>query len=168
MHRRVRCCDHIQDHEGTPQEKKRLLTKAVKGIETANANGGVLPDDQATNFRALAARANYLSLDRPELAYASKELCRAFARPTTTGVKALKHLVRYLVHHSRLSYISPWGDYTNVVDVFVGTDFAGCKRTRRSTSGGVIRVGSCTLKHWSVTRSTIALSSGEAELGGDR
>ena len=51
-------------------------------------------------------------------------------------------------------------------DVYVDTDFAGCASTRRSTSGGCIMIGSCTIKHWSKTQATISLSSGEAELHG--
>ena len=50
--------------------------------------------------------------------------------------------------------------------VFVDTDFAGCKSTRRSTSGGVIMYGSHCIKHWSSTPTTISLSSAEAELHG--
>ena len=46
------------------------------------------------------------------------------------------------------------------------TDFAGCVRTRRSTSGGCILRGSHLLQHWSTTQTTVALSSGEAELSG--
>ena len=38
--------------------------------------------------------------------------------------------------------------------------------TRRSTSGGVAMIGGHAIKHWSLTQPTIALSSGEAELGG--
>ena len=78
----------------------------------------------------------------------------------------LTHLVRYLVHHPRVSYLYPWGGATNEIVVYVDTDFAGCKRTRRSTIGGVLMMGACTLKHWSATQATIALSSGEAELRG--
>ena len=50
--------------------------------------------------------------------------------------------------------------------VWVGTDYAGCKRTRKSTSGGVIRFGSHLIKSWAVAQSVIALSSGEAEYYG--
>jgi hypothetical protein len=46
------------------------------------------------------------------------------------------------------------------------TDFAGCGRTRRSTSGGVIAFGSHCLKTHSQTQETIALSSGESEFYG--
>ena len=44
------------------------------------------------------------------------------------------------------------------------SDHAGCLKTRKSTSAGVARWGSYTLKWWSKTQPTLALSSGEAEL----
>ena len=50
--------------------------------------------------------------------------------------------------------------------VFADTDFAGCLKTRRSTSGGCALRGAHLLKHWSTTQKTITLSSGEAELCG--
>ena len=50
--------------------------------------------------------------------------------------------------------------------VYVDTDFGGCAVTRRSTSGGMAMRGCPSIKHWSLTQTTIALSSGEAELGG--
>ena len=52
------------------------------------------------------------------------------------------------------------------IDVFCDTDFAGCAVTRRSTSGGCALIGTGMVKHWSKTQTTIALSSGEADLGG--
>ena len=52
----------------------------------------------------------------------------------------------------------------NTMRVFVDTDFAGCHTSRRSTSGGVAVRGAHCIKHWSTTQTTVALSSGEAEL----
>ena len=49
------------------------------------------------------------------------------------------------------------------VDVFSDTDWAGCKATRKSTSGGVACVGCGVVKSWSKTQGSIALSVGEAE-----
>ena len=36
----------------------------------------VLPESEHTRFRALAARANYLAADRPDIIFAAKEVCR--------------------------------------------------------------------------------------------
>ena len=143
-----------------------MCSKAVKECETKDAIGGILSDEQATNFRALAARANYLALDRPDLAFSTQELCRAFSRPTTVDVEALKRMVRYLVHYPRLFWHYKWGQGGEHIDAYCDTDFAGCRKARRSTSGGVLAMGGRILRHWSTTQPTIALSSGEAELSG--
>ena len=52
------------------------------------------------------------------------------------------------------------------LQLYVDTDFAGCRVARRSTSGGVAMWGRHCIKHWSSTQTTLALSSGEAELNG--
>ena len=59
-----------------------------------------------------------------------------------------------------------WSNTPEIIDLCVDTDFAGCKVSRRSTSGGVAMRGGHCLRHWASTQTTIALSSGEAELGG--
>ena len=137
--------------------KKRLGTKAVNAHEALEATGEALTEEQCTLFRALAARANYLALDRPDCAFACKELCREFSRPTTDNIKALKKLA---------CYDYKFEDPQMEARSFVDTDFAGCARTRRSTSGGAIMWGSHCIKHWPSTQPTIALSSGENELTG--
>ena len=49
------------------------------------------------------------------------------------------------------------------IEVWTDTDCAGCRDIRKSTSGGIIRLGPHCLKAWSSTQDIIALSSGEAE-----
>ena len=44
------------------------------------------------------------------------------------------------------------------------SDWAGCRRTARSTTGGIIRYCGHYIKSWSSTQKSITLSSGEAEL----
>ena len=66
----------------------------------------------------------------------------------------------------RLVYSFEFQPHVRSLNAYVDTDFGGCHATRRSTSGGVAMRGSHCIKHWSVTQSTVALSSGEAELGG--
>ena len=53
---------------------------------------------------------------------------------------------------------------TNKCRGFTDSDWAGDKKTRKSTSGGILMIGSHTIKSWSSTQTTIALSSAEAEL----
>ena len=146
---------------------KRAGAKAAKALEF-ESKGEVLTASEATLFRALAARANYLAMDRPECSFATKELCRFFATPTKTGVEQLKRLIRHLAGAKRLVYNFNFGPYddSEPLTVYVDTGFAGCHVTRRSTSGGAACRGSHLIKHWSTTQSTVALSSAEAELTG--
>ena len=46
------------------------------------------------------------------------------------------------------------------------TDFAGCIKSRKSTSAGIIQLGKHLIKSWSTNQAVIALSSGEAEYYG--
>ena len=146
--------------------KARVGSKAAKDAERLEQGGEELDEEASTLYRALAARLLYLSMDRPEIAFVSKELCRHFAHPSRTGAEALKRAARFLVGLPRLVWNFPFQERTDKLKVYVDTDFGGCQVTRRSTSGGVALRGKHPIKHWSLTQTTIALSSGEAELGG--
>ena len=47
--------------------------------------------------------------------------------------------------------------------VAVDSDWAGCRKTRKSTSGGCMMIGNHLLRSWSSTQPIIAMSSAEAE-----
>ena len=49
-----------------------------------------------TRYRVVAARANYLALDRPDIQYTVKELCRGMSKPKRKDWVALERLGRYL------------------------------------------------------------------------
>ena len=87
------------------------------------------------------------------------------ARPTQGCWDRLKKLARYLVQHPRLVLkFLDTGRLPEVVQVYSDSDWAGCQRTRKSTSGGVVVVNGTAVKSWSYTQSTLTLSSAEAEL----
>ena len=55
-----------------------------------------LEPTEATRYRGIAARCNYLSADMPDMMFATKEVCRRMANPTVGAYKRLKRLGRYL------------------------------------------------------------------------
>ena len=64
----------------------------------------------------------------------------------------------------RLVQKIPFADHPpSIIEVYVDSDWAGCRRSRKSTSGGVILFGGAAVRGWSSNQSVIALSSGEAE-----
>ncbi len=109
-----------------------------------------LEDDKHTLFRGVSARCNYLSADRPDVQYAAKEVCRFMAKPSTLSYSALRRLGRYLVGRPRLVYEYDF-QKAGRLDVYSDTDWAGCPRTRKSTSGGCVMLGTHCRKSWSST-----------------
>ena len=64
----------------------------------------------------------------------------------------------------RLVQRIPFEDYApSVIEVYVDSDWAGCRRSRTSTSGGVILSGGAAVRGWPSIQGVIALSYGEAE-----
>ena len=83
--------------------------------------------------------------------------------PTETSVAAMKRLGRY--RHKRLVWTYPF-QRAEGIDVYSDTDWSGCLRTRKSTSGGCIMLGKHCIRTWSSTQPSVTLSSGEAEFYG--
>ena len=139
---------------GTPGAKEKL-------VEEGDDEG--LEGSEASRYRSVAARINYLSSDRPELQYATKEACRSMAKPTRGSWKLVKRMARYLKGAPRLVQRFGFQEMPETVVVTGDSDYAGCRQTRKSTSGGAMTFGKHMLKTWSSTQAVIALSSGEAE-----
>ena len=118
----------------------------------------------ATAYRAVAARANYLVLDRVDLQYSVKEICRGMSDPKVGDQKKLRRLGRYLRSHPRQVMRYDWQDRIEGLTGYSDSDWAGCRRTSRSTSGGVMMIGDHFIRSWSSTQKSVTLSSGEAEL----
>jgi hypothetical protein len=78
----------------------------------------------------------------------------------------LKRAARYLKSHPRLVQTFPYQNSFQRLDGWSDTDHAGCIRTRKSTTGGSILLGSCCTKFFCKGQAVIALSSGEAEYYG--
>jgi len=151
----------VRDLEAKGVSVKTPGAKEEKSEEADEPLGG----EETSMFRSGAARANYLAMDRPDLAFATKELCRRMASPGRRDMAALQRIARYLAVEGRLVYEYKWQSESNL-RVYVDTDFAGCMRTRKSTSGGCALLGAHLVKHWSSTQRVVTLSSGEAELAG--
>jgi hypothetical protein len=91
---------------------------------------------EATRFRGIAARANYLGIDWVDVQYAVKEIFRSMAKPQVSSWGGLKRLARYVLEYPRV--------VCEFCDVGEGDSYwAGCRSSRRSTSGGMLMVGRC-------------------------
>ena len=122
-----------------------------------------LPVEDRTAYRSSCMRVAYLAQDRPDLGIVTRELAKGIQVPMVRHQAQLKRVVRFLKQRPRLVQqfvnqqsamrLTGWSD----------ADHAGCLRTRKSTTGSLIMIGSHTICHWCRGQAVIALSSGEAE-----
>ena len=120
--------------------------------------------DEATRYRRFAARLNYLAMDRSDLQYAAKECCKHMASPKVGDWERIKRVGRYLRGRPRCVQIFRWENASSKLEGYADSDWAGDKKTRKSTSGGAVFLGKAMVKSWCSSQNVIALSSGEAEL----
>ena len=134
--------------------------------EEADGDDAELSPAEAYRYRSVAARLNFLAADRVDIQFASKEICRSMSAPRASDWAKVRKLGRYLRRHGRHVLWFEWQSVPTGIQVYVDTDYAGCRRTRRSTNGGLILHGGHLLKTWATTQTVVALSSGEAEYYG--
>ena len=109
-----------------PTAKNCAGAKATKKQERLVSNGFELEPAEATQFRALQARTNHSSQDRPDISYAGKELCREFAVPNKNSFLKLERLVRYSCSQPRLVHeYSFLGTPSDALDIFADTGIGG-------------------------------------------
>ena len=125
-----------------------------------------LAPEKVTAYRGIAARLNYLSADRPDILYPVKEACREMASPTPRSWDKLRRIGKYLAGRPRLVWVFKLQDAQHTANVSVDANWAGCKRSRKSISGGAMLIGSHGIKVWSKTQAVVARSSAESELYG--
>jgi hypothetical protein len=124
-----------------------------------------LPKEEETGFRAIAARANYMSVDMPNVQFPTKEVCRDMAKPTSGGYEKAKRLARYLASFEEVCFRYEWQteEESQNLKGYTDSDWAGCRKSRKSTSGGAVMLGKHCLRTWSSTQPVLALSVAEAE-----
>ena len=97
----------------------------------------LLSGEELKLCQTVAARFNFLAMDRPDLSYSVKELMRKMAPPRTQDLTALKRVARYTIKYPRMTCRYRWTELDSNIEVFGDANFAGCKSTRKSTVGGV-------------------------------
>ena len=120
-------------------------------------------------YRMAVGRLQWLAPLRPDIMYAVKELARALHSPTFEDLAKLKHLLRYFKGTLKYYFvlrvsILVFSDNVIEIDVYVDSDWAGCTKTRKSTTGFIVYLFGSPIHFGSRTQDVPATSSGEAEL----
>ena len=134
-----------------------------KGVETPGVNHEVneereeMSSSAATVFRRCAARLVYMAQDRGDLSFAAKNAAQRMAKPKVGDDLVIKRAVRYLKAYPRMALTFKFQEKPKCLRVYVDADWANDVDSRRSTSGGTIKLGENTIAWWSKGQSRIAL-----------
>ena len=151
------------------KDAKPVATTGTVTINKTVPDTPLSPEEHKV-YRTAVGKLLWLALVRGDIAYATKELSRDVTAPTMQSVAKCKHLLRYLIGtrmcvlRLRPSYQLANGNCAVDINVYVDSDWAGCSKTRKSTSGSTVNVLGCNVVSTARTQGTLALSSGEAEL----
>ena len=124
------------------KDAKGVVTPGTKDEGTTKENrDDKLDEAQAYKYKSLVARLNYLAPDRPDIAFSVKELARSMSNPAKGCQDKLKRIGRYLLTKPRAVIKYRWQTVQDKIRVYSDADWAGCKVSRQSTSGGAIMHG---------------------------
>ena len=138
-------------------------------LDMKDRNQKVLPKDgkEHKKYRRLVGQTLWLSSVRRDIAYSVKELSKYVHDPTDEDVARGNHLLRYLAGtRDEKVHLRPNKKDIFVLEAYTDADLAGCRTSRKSTSGGCISLNGSIIFTWAKQQDTIADSSAESEFLG--
>jgi histone deacetylase 1/2 len=149
-------------HRVSMENCKSTSTPLAATEPLARDTGSPLGPEDSFRYRSIVGGLQYLTLTRPDIAFAVNKVCQFLSQPTEVHWEAVKRILRYVkgtldtgltIHKSPSVGIS----------IFTDADWAGCVDDRRSTGGFAIFVGSNLVSWSSKKQPTVSRSSTEAE-----
>ncbi|XP_058202763.1 uncharacterized mitochondrial protein AtMg00810-like [Rhododendron vialii] len=117
--------------------------------------------DDPTIYRSMVGGLQYLTLSRPDIAFAVNQVCQFMQHPKTSHLQVVKRIYRYIkgtIEHGLSFHYSS----DNTLRAFSNADWPGLD-DRRSTTGACIFLGPNLLTWTAKKQSTVSRSSTEAE-----
>ncbi|PKU78410.1 Retrovirus-related Pol polyprotein from transposon TNT 1-94 [Dendrobium catenatum] len=119
------------------------------------------PFSDPSLYRRLAGSLQYLSITRPDIAFATNKVCQYMQKPSTKDFTALQRILRYI--RGTIEYGLPLTTGSLQLRTYTDANWASDHLDRKSTSGFCSFLGS-NLISWTVKKQvTVAKSSTEAE-----
>jgi hypothetical protein len=142
--------------------------KDVKPIMTPMGTNGHLDLDTEGKsvhqkvYRSMIGSLLYLCASRPDIMLSVCMCARFQADPKEVHLRAMKRIMRYLVHTSKFGLWYPKGSSFHLIG-YSDADWAGCKIDRKSTSGTCQFLGRSLVSWASKKQNSVALSTSKAE-----
>jgi histone deacetylase 1/2 len=141
---------------------KVSATPLVAMEKLSRMDGDPLSPEDSTIYRSIVGALQYLTLTRPDLAFAVNKVCQYLHSPTTVHWTTVKRILRYVKGTSGFG-LKITRSSSMIISGFLDADWAGDVDDRRSTGGFAIFYES-NLISWSARKqATVSRSSTEAE-----
>lgn len=137
-----------------------LQCQQIKAILTST-DGDLISNPLA--FREIVGSLQYLTITRPDIAFAVNSISQFMSQPHTPHLIAAKRILRYI--KGSLDHGLFFGPQHHLISLaaYVDADWAGCPDSRHSTSGYLVYLGTNFVSWCSKKQPTIARSSAESE-----
>ena len=141
-----------------------VSTSSLQVREKDLATEEQLPEVLAVLYRRVTGRLLYVAGQRADVQQAVKMLAREMSSPTNIHWARLKRAIRHLVNkRTSIWKFEPTANEArdNELTATSDSDWGRCVKTRKSTTGIVLRYAGCTIATISRTQGCISLSSAE-------
>ncbi|KAD6118823.1 hypothetical protein E3N88_10094 [Mikania micrantha] len=165
-----------QKHDGIFIHQSKYIKELLKKFDLQNCKPCSSPMSSTTQldadlkgtsvdetlYRCMIGSLMYLTASRPDIMFATCVCARFQAAPKESHLIAVKRIFRYLQGTQSLGIWYSTGHSCKLV-AFSDSDYAGCKLSRKSTSGGCQFLGNCLVSWQSKKQTSVATSTAEAE-----
>uniref|UniRef100_A0A3Q7G6D1 Reverse transcriptase Ty1/copia-type domain-containing protein n=1 Tax=Solanum lycopersicum TaxID=4081 RepID=A0A3Q7G6D1_SOLLC len=144
----------------TPVEVNQKLTTSEFDDHFKLDNGNDLLD--SGEYQRLVGRLLYLTITRPDIAFAVQSLSQFMHAPKSSHMEAALRVVKYVKQAPGFGILMS-AKPTNILQGFCDADWGSCINSRRSITGYMIMFGNSLISWKSKKQPTVSRSSAEAE-----
>jgi hypothetical protein len=145
----------------TNMHEAKPVSSPMSSSTVLSQHSGTSLSDSSV-YRSVVGSLQYLSLTRPDIAFAVNKVCQYMHNPTEDHWSAVKRILRHLkhtIHHCLFLH----RETTFTIQAFSDVDWASCPDDRRSTTGYCLYLGRNLLSWTSRKQRTVSRSSTESE-----
>ena len=139
-----------------------MATPLLASEKLSMYSGDPLDDDMSKRYRSIVGGLQYLTLTRPDIAFAVNKVCQYLHCPTSEHYSAVKRILRYISGTIDIG-LKIVASKSQGISAFSDADWAGCSDDRKSTGGFAIFLGATLISWQAKKQATVSRSSTEAE-----